>query len=122
LQAPVGLVQAGTDGEIALINPISAQLLMMPLSPDGDLASLFTALEGISGEAFAVLLPSTGLSGAAAVAERLRALVAASCVTVDGASIHYTVSAGVTEMGDSAGALDGLRERAGLALYAAAGR
>jgi predicted signal transduction protein with EAL and GGDEF domain len=121
LQAPVGLVQAGTDREIALINPISVQLLM-PLSPDGDLASLFTALEGISGEAFAVLLPSTGLSGAAAVAERLRALVAASCVTVDGASIHYTVSAGVTEMGDSAGALNGLRERAGLALYAAAGR
>jgi hypothetical protein len=26
--APVGLVQAGIDGEIVMINPISAQLLM----------------------------------------------------------------------------------------------
>jgi PAS domain S-box-containing protein len=39
--APVGLVQAGIDGEIVMINPISAQLLM-PLSPDGNLTNLFT--------------------------------------------------------------------------------
>jgi len=45
--APVGLVQAGIDGEIAMINPISAQLLM-PLSPDGCLSNLFTALEGVA--------------------------------------------------------------------------
>ena len=45
--APVGLVQAGIDGEIAMINPISAQLLM-PLSPDGGLSNLFTALEGVA--------------------------------------------------------------------------
>ncbi|MEK0411432.1 hypothetical protein WNX29_10565, partial [Limosilactobacillus reuteri] len=40
--APVGLVQADLDGEIGMINPISAQLLM-PLSPDGCLTNLFTA-------------------------------------------------------------------------------
>ena len=45
--APVGLVQASLDGEIAMINPISAQLLM-PLSPDGCLTNLFTALEGVA--------------------------------------------------------------------------
>ena len=45
--APVGLVQAGLDGEIAMINPISAQLLM-PLSRDGDLVNLFAALEGVA--------------------------------------------------------------------------
>ncbi|THC46582.1 sensor domain-containing diguanylate cyclase [Massilia sp. Mn16-1_5] len=45
--APVGLVQAGIDGEIVMINPISAQLLM-PLSPDGCLTNLFTALEGVA--------------------------------------------------------------------------
>ncbi len=45
--APVGLVQAGIDGEIAMINPISAQLLM-PLSSDGCLSNLFTALEGVA--------------------------------------------------------------------------
>jgi diguanylate cyclase (GGDEF)-like protein/PAS domain S-box-containing protein len=45
--APVGLVQAGMDGEIVMINPISAQLLM-PLSPDGNLTNLFDALEDVA--------------------------------------------------------------------------
>ena len=45
--APVGLVQASLDGEIAMINPISAQLLM-PLSRDADLINLFTALESVA--------------------------------------------------------------------------
>jgi diguanylate cyclase (GGDEF)-like protein/PAS domain S-box-containing protein len=47
--APVGLVQTGTDGEIVMINPISAQLLM-PLSRDGNLTNLFTALEDVAPE------------------------------------------------------------------------
>ncbi|WP_296952335.1 sensor domain-containing diguanylate cyclase [uncultured Massilia sp.] len=47
--APVGLVQAGVDGEIAMINPVSAQLLM-PLARDGSLANLFVALEGVAPE------------------------------------------------------------------------
>ncbi|MBC8067580.1 MAG: diguanylate cyclase [Deltaproteobacteria bacterium] len=45
--APVGLTQISPDGEIAMINPISAQLLM-PLSPDGDLTNLFTVLERVA--------------------------------------------------------------------------
>jgi len=44
--APVGLVQARQDGEIVMINPLSAQLLM-PLSPDGELTNLFSALEPV---------------------------------------------------------------------------
>jgi diguanylate cyclase (GGDEF)-like protein/PAS domain S-box-containing protein len=47
--APVGLAQTTLDGEIAMINPISAMLLM-PLSPDGELSNLFTALEGVAPE------------------------------------------------------------------------
>jgi diguanylate cyclase (GGDEF)-like protein/PAS domain S-box-containing protein len=47
--APVGLVQTSVDGEIAMINPISAQLLM-PLSRDGSLMNLFTALEDVAPE------------------------------------------------------------------------
>jgi diguanylate cyclase (GGDEF)-like protein/PAS domain S-box-containing protein len=47
--APVGLAQTGIDGEIVMINPVSAQLLM-PLSRDGGLANLFTALEGVAPE------------------------------------------------------------------------
>jgi diguanylate cyclase (GGDEF)-like protein/PAS domain S-box-containing protein len=41
--APIGLVQAAADGEIVMINPMSAQLLM-PLSRDGELANLFEVL------------------------------------------------------------------------------
>lgn len=47
--APVGLVQADIDGAIVMMNPISAQLLM-PLSRDGSLDNLFTALEGVAPE------------------------------------------------------------------------
>ena len=43
---PVGLVEAALDGTIGMINAISAQLLM-PLSRDGTLANLFTALENV---------------------------------------------------------------------------
>jgi diguanylate cyclase (GGDEF)-like protein len=42
-QAPIGLVQATLDGEITMINPMAAQLLM-PLAPGGDLGNLFDVL------------------------------------------------------------------------------
>lgn len=42
-QAPIGLVQTTLDGEITMINPMSAQLLM-PLAPNGDLSNLFDVL------------------------------------------------------------------------------
>jgi diguanylate cyclase (GGDEF)-like protein/PAS domain S-box-containing protein len=45
--APVGLVQTSSAGEIIFINPISAQLLM-PLSRDGEICNLFTALESVA--------------------------------------------------------------------------
>jgi hypothetical protein len=47
--APVGLVQTAADGEILMINPISAQLLM-PLQRDGNLANLFDALADVAPE------------------------------------------------------------------------
>jgi len=45
--APAGLVQARSDGEVVMMNPVAAQLLM-PLSHDGDLSNLFTALADIA--------------------------------------------------------------------------
>jgi diguanylate cyclase (GGDEF)-like protein len=47
--APVGLVQAATDGTIVMINPISAQLLM-PLAPQASLDNLFDALADVAPE------------------------------------------------------------------------
>ncbi|CAN5164669.1 hypothetical protein BH11PSE9_BH11PSE9_15600 [soil metagenome] len=45
--APIGLLQARMDGEIVMVNPLCAQLLM-PLSRDGALCNLFTALEAVA--------------------------------------------------------------------------
>lgn len=45
--APVGLVQTRLDGDIVMINPLSAQLLL-PLSPQGQLSNLFDALERLA--------------------------------------------------------------------------
>ena len=47
--APVGLAQTAVDGEILMVNPLSAQLLM-PLSRNGELNNLFTALESVAPE------------------------------------------------------------------------
>ncbi|NMM28952.1 MAG: diguanylate cyclase [Glaciimonas sp.] len=76
----------------------------------------------VGGEEFAVLLPSTDLAAAAAVANRLRTLVEAASVMVDGEPIRYTVSAGVAAMDDRLGRLDNLMQRADQALYAAKAR
>jgi len=45
-RAPIGLVQTTPGGDIEMINPTSAQLLM-PLSSDGSLDNLFDVLEGV---------------------------------------------------------------------------
>ncbi|OYY48684.1 MAG: sensor domain-containing diguanylate cyclase [Methylophilaceae bacterium 17-44-8] len=47
--APVGLVQMQADGNIVMINPLSAQLLL-PITPDGDLTNFFKTLEDIAPE------------------------------------------------------------------------
>lgn len=47
--SPVGLVQAFVDGEIALLNPVSSNLLM-PISPDVNLTNIFTAFEPVAPE------------------------------------------------------------------------
>ena len=76
----------------------------------------------VGGEEFAVLLPSTGLAAAQAVANRLVALVETMPALVDGGSIGLTVSAGVAQMDDSVEGLDALMKRADQALYVAKAR
>ena len=46
-QAPIGLLQTTLDGEITMINPMSAQLLM-PLAPDGNLLNFFDTLKSVA--------------------------------------------------------------------------
>jgi diguanylate cyclase (GGDEF)-like protein/PAS domain S-box-containing protein len=91
--------------------------------PGAALAMTFRQVDVVArvgGEEFAVLLPSSTLAGAVAVAERLRQLVEGQPVSVEGASIAYTVSAGIAAI--AAGEtidLDTLIKRADRALYAA---
>lgn len=73
----------------------------------------------VGGEEFAVLLPSSTLEGAAAVAERLRQVVQAQRVAFDGDHVEFTVSAGVTACDGGNLDLDTLMKRADQALYAA---
>jgi diguanylate cyclase (GGDEF)-like protein len=73
----------------------------------------------VGGEEFAVLLPSSDIDAAVAVAERLRGLVAARPVAFDGAQIACTISAGVAACDGDAPGLDALMKRADRALYAA---
>lgn len=47
--APVGLIQMDVDGNIAMINPVSAQLLL-PITPHGDLTNFFKTLENVAPE------------------------------------------------------------------------
>lgn len=71
--APVGLVQADRDGEIALINPVSAQLLM-PLAGGGVLTNLFDALADVAPELRRLVRDHPGPSGV--VCESLRVTLA----------------------------------------------
>jgi diguanylate cyclase (GGDEF)-like protein len=45
-RAPIGLVQAGMDGTVDMLNPMSSSLLM-PLARDGSLDNLFTVLADV---------------------------------------------------------------------------
>jgi diguanylate cyclase (GGDEF)-like protein len=46
-RAPIGLVQAGLDGAVDMLNPMSSNLLM-PLARDGSLDNLFTVLQDVA--------------------------------------------------------------------------
>lgn len=60
--APVGLVQTDIAGEIVLINPKSAQLLL-PLQKNGDLANLFDAVDLVAPELRNLVTSFQGATG-----------------------------------------------------------
>lgn len=73
----------------------------------------------IGGEEFAVLLPSTTIEDAMAVAIRVQRQVETQVVHVDGHEIRYTLSGGIAAMGSDVLDLADLMKRADQALYAA---
>jgi len=77
----------------------------------GDFAGRF------GGEEFLILLPDTGLDGAAHVAENIRTTVAA--ISVPGVARDITASLGIADLLEHAGNATGLLREADRALYAA---
>jgi diguanylate cyclase (GGDEF)-like protein len=69
-RAPIGLVQTTLDGAIEMINPMSAALLM-PLSHNGNLDNLFSALEGVAPQLRDLVAAFTHGSGAICEAVRI---------------------------------------------------
>lgn len=73
----------------------------------------------LGGEEFGLLLPETGIADAVALAERLRADLAALAVPYDGRAISFTCSFGVTGWRDGIDRFDALLDEADKALYRA---
>lgn len=73
----------------------------------------------LGGEEFAVLLPETALTGACAVAERLRQTIETDMLITERGSLSYTVSIGVAQMSEQAANFEDLLKAADDALYKA---
>jgi len=70
-QAPIGLLQTTADGEIEMINPMSARLLM-PLSTKGNLDNLFEVLETIAPQLRQMVFAYKAPAGSICEAERIQ--------------------------------------------------
>jgi diguanylate cyclase (GGDEF)-like protein len=73
----------------------------------------------VGGEAFAVLLPSTELSGGLVLAERIRERMQRHLFSGDVQGVRCTLSVGVAEVTDSVISVDGLLTAAGTAVQRA---
>ncbi len=76
-------------------------------------------LARIGGEEFAILMPSTGLAGAALMAERLRVTIAEEASPVAGQMLHLRFSAGVTQLKAQDQSIENCLRRADEAKYKA---
>ena len=106
-RAPIGLVQAGLDGTVDMLNPMSSSLLM-PLARDGSLDNLFTVLQDVAPQLRAMTADFAAPSGV--VCEGLRVqlgdaaapggpqVLSLSVLKLDGARLMATVTDATAEV------------------------
>jgi len=73
----------------------------------------------IGGEEFAILLPETEIIDGVEIAERLRKKIDESEIEFEGKSLKLTISAGVSDSDSNDTTVDGVLQRADIALYRA---
>jgi diguanylate cyclase (GGDEF)-like protein len=72
------------------------------------------------GEEFVILLPNTDIAGAKIIADKIRLRVEGNQLQINGASINYTISIGVSQFNETIDTLvDTILDRADKALYEA---
>jgi diguanylate cyclase (GGDEF)-like protein len=106
-RAPIGLVQAGLDGTVDMLNPMSSSLLM-PLARDGSLDNLFTVLQDVAPQLRAMTAAFDAPSGV--VCEGLRVelgdaaaagapqVLSLSVLKLDGTRLMATVTDATAEV------------------------
>jgi diguanylate cyclase (GGDEF)-like protein len=106
-RAPIGLVQAGLDGTVDMLNPMSSSLLM-PLARDGSLDNLFTVLQDVAPQLRAMTADFAAPSGV--VCEGLRVqlgdaaapggpqVLSLSVLKLDGTRLMATVTDATAEV------------------------
>ena len=106
-RAPIGLVQAGLDGTVDMLNPMSSSLLM-PLARDGSLDNLFTVLQHVAPQLRAMTADFAAPSGV--VCEGLRVqlgdaaapggpqVLSLSVLKLDGTRLMATVTDATAEV------------------------
>ncbi len=109
-RAPIGLVQTDQAGKIEMINPISARLLM-PLSHDGGLDNLFTALQDVAPQLRQLAAGAADPGGM--ICEGLRIPIPAR---IGPAEIHCGASIGIVRRDNATGDADAVLQEASLAM------
>ena len=106
-RAPIGLVQAGLDGTVDMLNPMSSSLLM-PLARDGSLDNLFAVLQDVAPQLRAMAAAFAAPSGV--VCEGLRVqlgdaaapggpqVLSLSILKLDGTRLMATVTDATAEV------------------------
>ncbi len=96
-RAPIGLVETTLDGQITMLNPMSAKLLM-PLARDGDLMNFFTALDAVAPQLRELCAAFAEASGVVCEGIRIRIDPESGLATPDGHATTQVISVSLLKL------------------------